>query len=112
MCVLFVKTLYVTGSTISPSSFLAKLSLIKSSALRGLPVTGLVPCFSSHGVMLSISKIVPSDMQTGFVKGWRETAQKLKGRRLKVVSPAFDLARPEPALAEYASSEAHSLCVI
>ena len=29
-----------------------------------------------------------------------------------MVSGAFDLAIPEPALAEYASSDAHSLCVI
>ena len=67
---------------------------------------------SSHGRMLSISKIVPFDVQTGVLKGWSETAQKLKGRRLKVASGAFDLAIPEPALAEYASSEAHSLWVI
>jgi hypothetical protein len=39
-------------------------------------------------------------------------AQKLKGRRLKVLSGAFDFAMPEPALAEYASSDAHSLWVI
>lgn len=62
--------------------------------------------------MLPISKIVPSDVQTGLTKGRRDTAQELKGRRLKVVSADFDFARPEPALAEYASSEAHSLCVI
>jgi hypothetical protein len=62
--------------------------------------------------MLSMSNIVPSKLQTGVLKGWRETAQKLKGRRLNVESGAFDFAIPEPALAEYASSEAHSLCVI
>lgn len=62
--------------------------------------------------MLSISKIVPSDVQTGLPNGCRDTAQKLKGKRLKVVSASFAFARPEPALAEYASSEAHSLCVI
>ena len=62
--------------------------------------------------MLLKSKIVPSAVQTGLVKGWREMAQKLKGRRLKVVSAALDFTSPEPALAEYASSEAHSLCVI
>jgi len=59
--------------------------------------------------MLSISKTVPSAVQTGVLNGCRETAQKLKGRRLKVASGAFDFAIPEPALAEYASSEAHSL---
>lgn len=62
--------------------------------------------------MLSMSNIVPSEVQTGVLKGWRETAQKLKGRRLNVESGAFDFAIPEPALAEYASSETHSLCVI
>ena len=112
MCVLSVKTLYVTGSTISPSSFLLNCSLINSSLLRGFPVTGFVPCFSSHGNMLSMSKMWPSGVQTGVLKGWSETAQKLNGRRLNVVSGAFDFAIPEPALAEYASSEAHSLCVI
>ena len=56
--------------------------------------------------------MAPSVVQTGDLKGCRERAQKLKGRRLKVVSGAFDLERPEPALAEYASSEAHSLWVI
>lgn len=59
-----------------------------------------------------MSKIVPSVVQTGDLKGCSDKAQKLKGRRLKVVSGAFDLERPEPALAEYASSEAHSLWVI
>ena len=73
---------------------------------------GLVPCLESHGRILSMSKIVPSVVQTGDLTGWRDRAQKLKGRRLKVLSGAFDLERPEPALAEYASSEAHSLWVI
>ena len=62
--------------------------------------------------MLSLSKTVPSAVQTEMLNGWRETAQKLNGRRLKVVSASFDFEMPEPALAEYASSEAHSLCVI
>ena len=75
-------------------------------------MTGLVPCSESHGRILSMSKIVPSVVQTGVLKGWRDRAQKLKGRRLKVLSGAFDLESPEPALAEYASSEAHSLWVI
>ena len=47
-----------------------------------------------------MSKIVPWAVQTGDLKGWRDRAQKLKGRRLKVLSGAFDLERPEPALAE------------
>ena len=75
-------------------------------------MTGLVPCLESHSRMLSMSKIVPSDVQTGDLKGWRDRAQKLKGRRLNVLSGAFDLEMPEPALAEYASSDAHSLWVI
>ena len=62
--------------------------------------------------MLSMSKMWPSGLQTGDLNGWRETAQKLKGKRLNVVSGALDFAIPEPALAEYASSDAHSLWVI
>lgn len=112
MCVLSVKTLNVTGSTISPSSFFAKLSLIRSVDWRGAPLTGFVPCFRSQGRMLSMSKMVPSEVQTGDLKGWRETAQKLYGRRLKGAPAPEALARPEPALAEKASSEAHSLWVI
>ena len=59
-----------------------------------------------------MSKIVPSAVHTGVWKGCRETAQKLKGSRLNVPSGALDLAMPEPALAEYASSDAHSEWVI
>jgi hypothetical protein len=33
--------------------------------------------------MTSTSKMVPSGVQTGFLKGWRLAAQKLKGRRRK-----------------------------
>ena len=40
-------------------------------------MTGFVPCFFSHGIMLVRSKIVPSGVHTGCVKGWSETAQKL-----------------------------------
>ena len=50
--------------------------------------------------MLSMSKMVPSAVQTGVEKGWRETAQKLKGRRLNVVSARFEEETLEPALAE------------
>jgi len=74
-------------------------------------VAGFVPCFFSHGRMLVMSKIAPSAEQTGCANGWREMVQKLNGKRLKVVSAFADLA-PEPALAENASSEAHSLWVI
>ena len=55
-----------------------------------------------------MSNMDPSGVQIGCAKGCREMAQKLKGRRLKVVSAFVDRAS-EPALAEYASSEAHSL---
>lgn len=51
--------------------------------------------------MTSTSKMVPSDVQTGFLKGWRLAAQKLKGRRRNGAAPDAlsdeDLA---PALAE------------
>lgn len=59
-----------------------------------------------------MSKIVPSGAQTGVWKGCRDTAQKLKGRRLKGAPSADGLERPEPALAEKASEELHSLWVI
>ena len=75
-------------------------------------MTGFVPCFANHGSILVRSNVVPSAVHTGCVNGCRDTAQKLKGSRLKepAVVP-FGLI-PEPALAEYASSEAHSECVI
>ena len=62
-------------------------------------MTGFVPCFSSHDDMTSTSKIVPSTVQTGCKKGWREAAQKLKGRRLKEPEGALRETF-EPALAE------------
>jgi hypothetical protein len=46
-----------------------------------------------------MSKMAPSMVQTGWVKGCREMAQKLYGRRLKEPSGFADLV-PEPALAE------------
>lgn len=98
----------VTGSTYSPASFFAKCRRIRSAALSFNPVVGSVPWFCSQVRMWSMSKIVPVGVQTGVEKGWRETAQMLKGRRLKVLSAARDLERPEPALAEKASSEDHS----
>ena len=63
-------------------------------------MTGFVPCFLSHGKMFVRSKIVPSAVQTGWEKGWRETAQKLKGRRLKDEPDGLTCRVPEPALAE------------
>lgn len=101
MCVLSVKTLNVTGSTISSSSFFANLSFMSSLDFSGAPETGLVPCFFIHGRMLVMSKIVPSAVHTGWLKGCREMAQNLKGRRLKGAPPlALALDSPEPALAE------------
>jgi hypothetical protein len=59
-------------------------------------VTGLVPCFSSHREMTSTSNIVPSAVQTGWEKGWRDAAQKLKGRRLnEPVGALWDTFEPE-----------------
>ena len=73
---------------------------------------GLVPCLRSQGRMWSISKIVPSGAQTGEWKGCSDIAQKLKGSRLKGAPSVEALERVEPALAEKASEEAHSLWVI
>lgn len=60
------------------------------------------------------SKMVPDGVQTGCEKGCREREQNLKGRRLNAPSPPPRLAfpTPAPALAEKASSEAHSEWVI
>ena len=60
------------------------------------------------------SKMVPWAVQTGCSKGWSETAQKLKGRRLKLAPTAAfaDLRAFAPAAALKASSEDHSLWVI
>lgn len=85
---------------------------MSSVDFKGLAVTGLVPCFFSHGRMFVISKMVPSAVHTGWEKGCKETAQKLKGSRLNEAPDVSPLTVAEPALAEYASSEAHSLCVI
>ena len=78
--------------------------------MSGDPLTGSVPCFFSHGKMLVKSKIVPAGVQTGCAKGCRESEQKLTGRRLKDARtfPFADLETPYPALAEYASPDAHS----
>jgi hypothetical protein len=85
--------------------------LISSEALRGAPVTGLVEWVASQEEMTSMSKIVPEGVQTGWWKGWREAAQKLKGRRLK--EPGAERALTlEPAEAENWSEEDHSEWVI
>lgn len=62
-------------------------------------MTGLVPCFASQVEMTSTSNMVPAAVQTGFLKGWSEAAQKLKGRRAKEPVGALRLTF-EPALAE------------
>jgi hypothetical protein len=58
------------------------------------------------------SKVVPSLVQTGCTKGWRETEQKLNGSRLNEELVTLNLAIPDPVFAEYASSDAHSEWVI
>lgn len=63
-------------------------------------MTGFVPCFFSHDRIFALSKIVPSDVHTGFVNGCKETAQKLNGRRLKGALKFSPLKVPDPALAE------------
>lgn len=75
--VLSVNTLKVTGSQYSPSSFLCMFSFNSSEYASFSPVMGLVPCFFSHGMMLVRSKIAPSVVHTGCVKGWSESEQKL-----------------------------------
>jgi hypothetical protein len=60
--------------------------------------------------MLVKSKMVPAGVQTGCAKGCRESEQKLNGRLLKGARTGafFELETPYPALAEYASPDAHS----
>lgn len=62
--------------------------------------------------MISTSNIVPSAVQTGCLKGWRLAAQKLKGSLLKEEPFGAFCDTFEPALAEYASEDDHSECVI
>jgi hypothetical protein len=62
--------------------------------------------------MTSTSKIVPSAVHTGCLKGRRLAAQKLKGRRRKDAPLGAFAETLDPALAEYASEEDHSECVI
>lgn len=57
------------------------------------------------------SKMVPSLVQTGCSNGWSDRAQKLYGSRLNAPG-TLPLVTPEPALAEKAVSDAHSLWVI
>lgn len=61
------------------------------------------------------SNMVPSEVQTGCSNGCSETAQKLKGSRLKLLwpRPAFVAFRAfDPALALNASVLDHSLWVM
>jgi hypothetical protein len=62
--------------------------------------------------MTSTSNIVPSDVQTGCLKGCKLAAQKLKGNLLNVDPFGAFWDTLEPALAEYASEEDHSEWVI
>jgi hypothetical protein len=61
--------------------------------------------------MTSTSKMVPDGVQTGFLKGWRLAAQKLKGRRRKGAAALLEEERA-PTLAEKASEDDHSEWVI
>jgi hypothetical protein len=74
-----VNTLNDTGSIYSPLSFLAKFNLINSVIFKGYPEIGFVLYFLIKGIMLIISKIVPSIVQTGFSKGNIESPQQLNG---------------------------------
>ncbi len=87
---------------------------MSSELFSGCPLTGFVPCFLIHGRILVRSNIVPSAVQTGCSNGCKETAQKLKGSRLKdAPAPALaDLRALAPAEEPKASSEDHSLWVI
>jgi hypothetical protein len=62
--------------------------------------------------MTSTSNIVPSGVQTGLRKGCRLAAQKLNGNLLKDAPFGAFCETFEPALAEYASEDDHSECVI
>lgn len=60
-----------------------------------------------------MSKIVPFCVHTGCVYGCSDNEQKLNGSRRNGTSPPFLACdTPAPALAEYASPDAHSECVI
>ena len=76
--------------------------------MSGFPLTGFVPCFLSHGMMCVSSKTVPSDVQTGCSKGWRDSAQKRKGSRRK----GRVVFERKPWEAPKLSAEAHSLWVM
>lgn len=54
--------------------------------------------------------MVPDGVQTGCEKGWSDREQNLNGRRRNEAwtPPLLAFPTPAPALAEYASSDAHS----
>jgi hypothetical protein len=52
--------------------------------------------------------MVPFAVHTGWLKGWREMAQKLKGSRLKEALEPLGPPTLDPRLAENASSDDHS----
>ena len=62
--------------------------------------------------MTSTSKIVPSRVETGCLKGCKLAAQKLKGSLLNEDLLGAFKETLEPALAEYASEDDHSEWVI
>lgn len=71
-------------------------------------MTGLVPCFLSHGMMFVSSKTRPEEVQTGCSYGCSERAQNRKGSRLKG-AVALDW---KPCEAPKLSEDAHSLWVM
>lgn len=82
---------------------------MRSFLFSSEPSTGFwFGCLSSQALMISTSKMVPLGVQTGLEKGWREAAQKLKGRRRKGAL----VEERAPDEAEYASEEDHSEWVI
>lgn len=70
-----VKVLKDIGSWYSFLGFLWNLTFIKSAIFKGFPVTGHYLNFLMKGIMLINSYKIPSDVQTGFEKGWRPKAQ-------------------------------------
>lgn len=73
---------------------------MRSFSAKGLPFVGFVLCFVNHSLIASTSKIVPSGVHTGCLKGCRLAAQNLNGRRLKDASPLALGFTFDPALAE------------
>jgi hypothetical protein len=78
-----VNTFFVTESTYSPFSFLSNFKVTRVRPSSFSPLTGFVPCFFNQGMICVMSNIVPSGVQTGCSNGCSDSAQCVKGRRLK-----------------------------